>query len=52
VRDIDKGVVPAGFHEFFWDGTNSAGTAVSSGVYFVRVQLPGTQLVRRAVVLR
>ncbi len=27
----------SGSHEVMWDGTNNAGTAVSSGVYFYKL---------------
>ena len=30
-------VLPAGPHEYRWDGRNEDGRAVSSGVYFVRL---------------
>jgi aminopeptidase N len=41
----------AGYHEVTWDGKNSAGESVSSGVYFVRMQSAGGTLVRKAVVV-
>jgi hypothetical protein len=34
VRVLASGGLPAGVHEFAWDGTNEQGEAVPSGVYF------------------
>lgn len=36
VRTLLDGAVEAGRHDLVWDGTDDAGRAVSSGVYFVR----------------
>jgi hypothetical protein len=37
VKMLHKGVLEAGRHVFTWDGTNSFGTAVASGVYISRL---------------
>lgn len=34
VKELVSGIVEAGEHTIVWDGTNGAGTDVSSGVYF------------------
>jgi hypothetical protein len=39
VRVLTSGALPAGRHEALWDGRNSHGTSVSSGVYFVRLEV-------------
>jgi hypothetical protein len=52
LRTLENKDVPAGYHEVEWDGKNNAGQAVSSGVYFVRLQTPEGGLVRKAVFLK
>ena len=38
VADLVRGVRPAGRHTATWDGRDSAGEHVASGVYFVRME--------------
>ena len=42
----------AGEHEVVWDGQNGAGKAVGSGIYLMRLELPGFTRVRQMVLLR
>jgi hypothetical protein len=42
----------AGSHAVVWDGRNSAGSPVSSGVYFYRLETPGFQQTRKMVLLK
>ena len=42
----------AGLHEARWDGTDAAGSSVSSGVYFYRMRAGKTNLSRRMVLLK
>jgi hypothetical protein len=51
VQTLLNGSRGAGYHEVTWDGKNSAGESVSSGVYFVRIQSAAGALVRKAVVV-
>jgi hypothetical protein len=37
VKTLVEGVQPAGSHDFVWDGHDSKGASVSSGVYFYRL---------------
>jgi hypothetical protein len=37
VNTLINKVMPAGYHEVVWDGKNSGGQPVSSGVYFYRI---------------
>ena len=46
-----EGVVPAGRHQTMWNGT-SGGRTAPAGIYFVRMQAPGVNLIRRLVVTR
>jgi hypothetical protein len=50
VRTLVDGVLPVGSHTITWDGTNQAGEALSSGVYFYRV-LAGDEIVNRKMTL-
>jgi flagellar hook assembly protein FlgD len=50
VRTLIDEVVPAGSRSVAWNGTNEAGDAVPSGVYFYRV-IAGDEVVRSKVVL-
>ncbi len=47
VARLADGVLPAGRHQVRWDAT-----ALSSGVYFVRLQAAGESRTRRAIVVR
>ncbi len=40
VKTLASGVHPAGGHVFEWDGTDANGSAVQSGIYFVRMVTP------------
>jgi aminopeptidase N len=42
----------AGYHEIEWDGTNDAGSGVSSGVYFVEILAPQGTAVKKAVLVK
>lgn len=41
VRTLVEGSLPAGSHQATWDGRESAGRAVSSGIYFARLEAAG-----------
>jgi len=43
VRVLEEDVLPAGLHEAMWDGLDEVGEAVSSGVYFYRLQAQGVE---------
>jgi hypothetical protein len=49
VRDVAR---PAGVFEAMWDGTDSSGQPVASGVYFYRLQAGPESLTRKAVLLK
>jgi hypothetical protein len=50
VRTLVDGILPAGSHTIIWDGTNQAGQALSSGVYFYRI-VAGDEIVTRKMTL-
>jgi Leucine-rich repeat (LRR) protein len=39
VRQLVRGVIPAGYHSAPWDGTDDTGKAVASGMYFYRINI-------------
>jgi hypothetical protein len=49
VRDERK---PAGVFDVEWNGTDSRGLAVASGVYFYRLTAGSETLTRKAVLLK
>ncbi len=38
VAEIANGVLPAGFHDFTWNGKSAFGTQVGTGVYFYKME--------------
>ncbi|MGH2571415.1 MAG: S8 family peptidase [bacterium] len=52
VRALVEGVRPEGRHEVRWDGRDDAGTQVSAGVYFARIEAGGRADVRKIALVR
>ena len=52
VKNLVAGTVSAGDHQVRWNGTDSAGRAVASGTYFVRLQGEGGEDVRPLTLVR
>ncbi len=52
VARLAEGSRPAGTHELSWTGRDGRGAAVPSGVYLVRLEVPGNSQTRRLVWLR
>jgi hypothetical protein len=50
-RAIDGDELPAGKHEWVWDGRSDSGVRLPAGVYFARLQTPLASLNRKIVVL-
>jgi hypothetical protein len=48
---LADGSFQAGDHQLAWDGRVGSGARAASGVYFIRLQAGGKQLVRRVVML-
>jgi flagellar hook assembly protein FlgD len=51
VRTLADGMMPAGSHKAVWDGLDSNGAAVSSGVYVYRLDAGGGKTSSRRMVL-
>jgi hypothetical protein len=52
VRTIEAGFAQAGRHESHWDGRDDAGLSMPSGMYIFRLELGGTTLQRKAMLVR
>jgi flagellar hook assembly protein FlgD len=39
IKNLATGKLTAGLYSVIWDGTNDQGTAVSSGLYFIIINL-------------
>ncbi len=52
VRDLVDETYPAGQHRVFWDARTDAGADAVAGIYYLRIQLDGTQTTRKLVLVR
>ncbi|MFC1476847.1 FlgD immunoglobulin-like domain containing protein [candidate division KSB1 bacterium] len=52
VNTLVSGNLSAGIHSFFWDGTNSSGQQVSSGIYIYRLQADEFSTMKRMVFVK
>jgi hypothetical protein len=52
VATLFHGPLPAGLHEFTWNGARGDGAAAAHGVYFVQARVNGERLTRKLVLLR
>ena len=52
VANLDRGAYPRGAHDVRWNGTDSRGQRVGSGIYFCRLTAGGTTLTRKMVLLK
>jgi len=52
VATLIDAIQPGGYHDVRWDGRNSAGEAVSSGVYLLRISAGEFSDVKRMVIIK
>ncbi|MGE5175287.1 MAG: S8 family serine peptidase [Hyphomicrobiales bacterium] len=52
VRNVATHPFTPGYHSITWDGRTSAGTAVASGVYFIRMSAAGKTFTGRVAIIR
>jgi hypothetical protein len=52
VKQVYSGNPDPGFHELHWDGTNTSGQRVSSGIYFLQVDSAGGKTGSKVVLVR
>jgi hypothetical protein len=52
IRQLHRGPLAAGHHEFTWAGRTDRGTPVPSGIYWVRLRAAHSESLRRLLILR
>ncbi len=52
VKTLVSGVFAPGRHRVLWDGTNTAGARVATGVYFYRMQTKESAQTKKMVLIR
>jgi hypothetical protein len=52
VRSLESGDMQPGYHSIIWDGTNDAGSKVSTGMYFYSIQTNGFQATKKMLFLK
>jgi hypothetical protein len=52
IRDLLEAPAEAGYHSVVWDGRSSAGTSVSPGIYFVRLDAGGEVRTGKVMLVR
>ncbi|NMC43023.1 MAG: T9SS type A sorting domain-containing protein [candidate division Zixibacteria bacterium] len=52
VRTLVDDVQPAGWHQVVWDGADQAGSGISTGIYFYRLQADGYTQTRKMVLMK
>ncbi|MFH2116083.1 MAG: FlgD immunoglobulin-like domain containing protein, partial [Spirochaetota bacterium] len=52
VRTLHRGRLAAGVYTMTWDGSNTGGSSVARGIYFIRVVAPGIDEIRKVMVIK
>ena len=52
VRTLADTVLPAGYHTTVWSGESDRGSALASGVYYLRIDAPSGSESRSIVLMR
>jgi hypothetical protein len=52
VRTLKDEIMPAGYHEVVWNGTNQNGNRVSSGVYFYKLETDKFSETKKMIMLK
>ncbi len=52
VKTLHRSQAASGSHDFSWDGTNAGGRPVARGIYFVRVNAPDLDEIRKIMVIK
>ncbi|MDD2332697.1 MAG: M6 family metalloprotease domain-containing protein [Candidatus Cloacimonetes bacterium] len=52
VTTLGKGILEAGSHRLYWDGTDNAGNPAPSGIYFYQLKTNSQRLVRKMLMAK
>jgi len=52
VRVLERSALPAGDYSAHWDGRDAAGRDASTGMYLIRLDVPGRELMQKIMLLR
>ena len=52
VKTLVHGYLPAGTHDSVWNGKNTSGMQVSSGIYFYKLVTPNKVFTKKMVLLK
>jgi flagellar hook assembly protein FlgD len=52
VASLYQGLLNSGYHSYVWDGKNSQSASVSSGIYFVRLEVEGKSQTHKIVLMK
>lgn len=52
VRRLHEGALPAGSHDFLWDGRDDAGRRTAAGLYFAELRSGAQRVVRKLTLMR
>ncbi|KAA3598431.1 MAG: T9SS C-terminal target domain-containing protein [Calditrichaeota bacterium] len=52
VKELANSKMNAGFYNFDWNGTDSNGTKVSSGIYFYKLETEGFSQTKKMIFLK
>lgn len=52
VSTLHTGLLNSGYHSYVWDGKNSQGASVSSGIYFVKIEVERKSQTHKIVLMK
>lgn len=52
VNTLHNGMLSKGYHSFVWNGLDERGTAIGSGVYFVRAEMNGISQTHKMILMK
>ncbi|PKN79164.1 MAG: hypothetical protein CVU48_06045 [Candidatus Cloacimonetes bacterium HGW-Cloacimonetes-1] len=52
VKQLAKGFLEAGVHRVSWDSKDESNRSVASGIYFIKIDVNGSSVVRKAILMK
>jgi flagellar hook assembly protein FlgD len=52
VKELNKGFLNKGHHEYQWDGKDQMGEMCASGVYFARLRSTSQSMIRKMLMIK